>query len=95
MAKDTYEPSARLLAVLAEFEAAQAALALAETKLRETAAEELRHPDASPKKVAEVVPWSHEKLRGIAREYGVPLKRPPTVRSIRDTSDPSGGPASG
>ncbi|MFE3202199.1 hypothetical protein [Embleya sp. NPDC059237] len=95
MAKDTYRPSAQLLAALEDFEAAQAALGIAEAKLREAAAEDMRHPDASPKKLSEVVPWSHEKLRGIAREYGVPLKRPPTVRSIRDTTDSPGGSASG
>jgi hypothetical protein len=32
--------------------------------------------------MAEHVPWTSETVRGIAREYDVPRKRKPTVRSI-------------
>jgi hypothetical protein len=35
------------------------------------------------KQVADVLPWSEETVRGIAREYGVTPKRKPTVKSIK------------
>jgi hypothetical protein len=55
----------------------------ARDELREAVAEELKTRDVTSDKLADYLPWTGETVRGIAREYGVPHKRKPTVRSIK------------
>jgi T5orf172 domain len=53
--------------------------------LRSAIAEEmLRNPEATTRALAAYTPWSEETIRQISREFKVPRKRPPTVRSIKD-----------
>jgi hypothetical protein len=74
-----YEPSQKLAAALAKY----VALMEARDELREAVAEELKTYDVTSDKLADCLPWTGETVRGIAREYGVPHKRKPTVRSIK------------
>lgn len=79
-----YTPSDELRAEIAAFKAADAALNAAREKLRRAVADELlAHDDATSKNLAPHLPWSDETIRGIAREFEVPLKRAPTVQSIK------------
>lgn len=82
-----YTPSDDLRAEIAAFKEIDEAWKAARTKLREAVANELRaHGDATTKNLAPHVDWSDETIRGIAREYKVPLKRAPTVQSIKKTN---------
>lgn len=78
-----YTPSDQLTAALKAFEDAQAAAETARNQLREAVAEELKTTDVTNDVIATHLPWSGETVRGIAREYEVPRKRNPTVRSIK------------
>jgi hypothetical protein len=78
-----YSPSQELRAAIARYEEAQTAADAARDALRTAAAEEMKQFDVTAKVLAGHLPWSDETLRGIAREHGVPLKRNPTVRSIK------------
>lgn len=78
-----YEPSEHLREALAGLSAAEEALATARTAVRAAIAADLRaFPTVTNDELAEHVPWTSETVRGIAREYDVPRKRKPTVRSI-------------
>lgn len=82
-ASDAYEPSEQLREALAGLSAAEDALATARTAVRAAIAADMRaNPEVSTDEMAEHVPYSNETVRGIAREYDVPRKRKPTVRSI-------------
>lgn len=78
-----YSPSPQLVAALAEFEKAQEAEEVARANLRAAVADDLKTYDVTNEVIAPHLPWSSETVRGIAREYDVPRKRKPTVRSIK------------
>lgn len=88
-----YTPSKQLVAALDAFTEAQKAADDSRDALRTAVAEELKAPLAKDRfgepteptnaQVAEVLPWSEETVRGIAREFGVTPKRKPTVKSIK------------
>lgn len=78
------EMTPELAEALAGFETKQQELAEARDNLRAKVAGYLKERDeVTADAIAELLPWSGETVRGIAREYGVPLKRKPTVRSIK------------
>ncbi|WP_329368839.1 hypothetical protein OG896_24845 [Streptomyces sp. NBC_00669] len=78
-----YVPSDQLREALADLTDAEEALVKARTGMRAAIAADLRaHPTLSTDEMAKHTPWSNETVRGIAREYDVPRKRKPTVRSI-------------
>ena len=84
MAAD-YTPSDDLKAAIRAYGQAKEKLAEEREHLREAIGREmLGNPDATTGTVAKHVEWSEETLRGISREFKVPRKRPPTVRSIKD-----------
>lgn len=83
MTDDAYEPSPRLRAALDAYTAAQEAIDARREELRAAVADDLKTYDVTNDVVATHLPWSGETVRGIAREYGVPPKRKPTVRSIK------------
>lgn len=86
MAAD-YTPSDDLKAAIRAYEDAKQYLADKRERLREAIGHEmLSDPDATTGTIAKHVEWSDETLRGISREFKVPRKRPPTVRSIKDKS---------
>lgn len=78
-----YSPSQQLADALAAFTEAQQAVDAARDKLRAAVADDLKTYDVTNEVIAEHLPWSAETVRGIAREYDVPRKRKPTVRSIK------------
>jgi hypothetical protein len=89
-----YTPSQGLLDALQAFADFEEARTVAHDALRVAVAKELKEPlardrktgkptEPTNKQVADVVPWSEETVRGIAREYGVKPKRAPTVKSIK------------
>lgn len=81
---DAYTPSPELAAAITAFDEAQKAVDDRRRELRAAIGKELTDfPDVTSAQVADHVPWSDETVRGIAREHGVPLKRAPTVRSIK------------
>lgn len=80
-----YTPSPQLTAALDDYVKAQEAAEAARLKLRAAVAADLTTYDITNDVAAEHLPWSSETVRGIAREYGVPPKRQPTVRSIKPT----------
>lgn len=77
-----YAPTPSLEAALASFSEAERVKEEARLTLRDAIAQELKTQDISSKTLAPHTPWSEETLRGIAREYEVPLKRAATVKSI-------------
>lgn len=81
-------------AALAAFNAALQQVEECRTALRAAVAEDLKRTGATNDEMAELLPWSGEHVRGIAREYGVPPKRKATVRSIKTRKD-SGGTTAG
>ncbi len=84
MAAD-YTPSDDLLAAIKAFDHAEEQLKSAKEALRAAIGHEmLTRPEATTGTLARQVKWSEETLRGIRSEFKVPLKRPPTVRSIKD-----------
>jgi hypothetical protein len=78
-----YKPSPRLVAALDKFNEAQKAVDDAREQLRAAVADDLKAYDVTNEVLSSHLPWSGETVRGIAREYGVPPKRKPTVRSIK------------
>lgn len=78
-----YSPSQQLTDALVSFEKAQQDLDEARETLRAAVADDLKEYDITNEVIAEHLPWSAETVRGIAREYDVPRKRKPTVRSIK------------
>lgn len=96
-----YTPSRGLTDALAAFtdtleahKAAHDALRIAVVQeLKELLAKDRNGEPTTPtnKQVADVLPWSEETIRGIAREYGVTPKRKPTVKSIKPARRKSAG----
>jgi hypothetical protein len=82
-AMTSYTPSQQLADALAAFTAAEEALEKARQHLRAAVADDLKAYDVTNDAIAAHLPWSGETVRGIAREYDVPRKRKPTVRSIK------------
>ncbi|MFC8723714.1 hypothetical protein [Streptomyces bacillaris] len=79
-----YEPSPRLKAALEALTDAEDLLQQRRTEVRAAVAEDLRaNPEVTNPEMAEHLPWTGETVRSIAREYDVPRKRKPTVRSIK------------
>lgn len=78
-----YNPSQQLTDALTAFQDAQRAVDAARETLRAAVAQDLKTYDVTNEVIAEHLPWSAETVRGIAREYDVPRKRKPTVRSIK------------
>lgn len=79
----TYTPSPELAKALQSFTKTQEAADQARDALREAVANDLKTYDVTADAIAAHLPWSGETVRGIAREFGVPRKRKPTVRSIK------------
>ena len=90
-----YSPSPQLTAALVAFTKAQQAEEQARINLRAAVADDLKTYDITNDVIAEHLPWSSETVRGIAREYEVPRKRKPTVRSIKPHKRTPGGTPSG
>lgn len=78
-----YTPSPELTEALTAFNKAQEAADQARDELRAAVAAELKSYEVTNDALAAHLPWSGETVRGIAREYDVPRKRQPTVRSIK------------
>lgn len=88
MAAD-YAPSDDFKAEIAAWEELEALHEAGRKRFRKAIADEMhRNPNATTGRLMKYVRWSEETLRGIAREFNVPLKRPPTVRSIKDKANP-------
>lgn len=90
-----YSPSPQLTAALATYQEAQRAEEAARAKLRAAVADDLKTFEITNDVIAAHLPWSTETIRGIAREYEVPRKRKPTVRSIKPKKRTAGGHPSG
>jgi hypothetical protein len=90
-----YTPSPELTKALTAFDEAQEAADQAREVLRAAVADELKSYEVTNDGLAAHLPWSGETVRGIAREYGVPRKRQPTVRSIKPKKRTAGGSTSG
>lgn len=90
-----YKPSQQLSNALDAFTKAQEAEEAARLQLRAAVAEDLKTYDVTNDVIAAHLPWSGETVRGIAREYGVPRKRKPTVKSIKPKKRTAGGGSSG
>ncbi|HEX8807993.1 MAG TPA: hypothetical protein VF760_03270 [Xanthobacteraceae bacterium] len=80
-----YSPSPQLTAALADYDDTQRAAEAARVRLRAAVAADLKTYDVTADTIAEHLPWSGETVRGIAREYEVPRRRKPTVKSIKPT----------
>lgn len=81
-----YTPSDDLTAALKAMEEAEELLRQRRQAVRAAVAADLKaNPDATNDEVAEHLPYTAETVRQIAREYDVPRKRKPTVRSIKGT----------
>ncbi|MFL3869228.1 hypothetical protein LT966_21755 [Streptomyces griseobrunneus] len=91
----TYTPSPELTEALESFAKTQEAADQARDALREAVANDLKTYDVTADAIAAHLPWSGETVRGIAREFGVPRKRKPTVRSINPKKRTAGGSSSG
>lgn len=90
-----YTPSNQLKTALKTYDDAQAAAEEARIQLREAVANELKTTDITNEVIADHLPWSSETVRGIAREYDVPRKRKPTVKSIKPQKRTAGSKPSG
>jgi hypothetical protein len=90
-----YSPSPQLTAALAAFVETQRAEEAARQELRAAVAADLKKFDITNDVIAAHLPWSAETVRGIAREYDVPRKRKPTVKSIKPKKRTAGGTPSG
>lgn len=90
-----YQPSPQFKAALEAFDKAQQAAETARHALRAAVAEDLKTFDITNDVIAAHLPWSAETVRSIAREYDVPRKRKPTVRSIKPQKRTAGGKPSG
>ncbi|WP_431983938.1 hypothetical protein [Streptomyces qinglanensis] len=79
-----YTPSKAVKEAIRAVEEAQAQLQLARASLRSAVADDLKaQPEVTNKEASEVLPFAEETVRSIAREFDVPRKRKPTVRSIK------------
>lgn len=91
----TYSPSPQLTEALDYFTKTQEAADQAREALRVAVADDLKAYDVTADVIATHLPWSGETVRGIAREFDVPRKRKPTVRSIKPRKRTAGGETSG
>lgn len=89
-----YTPSEQYTAALDDYERTKAAHDRAKEALRLATADELRASGLSGKAFKPLSPWSEETLRGIVHEYEIPLKRSPTVKSIKPRKRAVNKPAS-
>lgn len=80
----TYEPSAELVNAEKAMNDAWEAYEEKRHAYRKTIADELKASGLSQGQMAQHVPYTEQTVRTIAIEYGVPPKRKPTVRSIKD-----------
>ncbi|WP_405759488.1 hypothetical protein OG234_13395 [Streptomyces sp. NBC_01420] len=81
---EKYAPSPALKDALRELTEAEELLQQRRLAVRAAVAEDLKaNPDVTNAQMAEHVPYTSETIRVIAREYDVPRKRQPTVRSIK------------
>ena len=79
-----YEPSPEFVAALAAWARADEDLEGKRHAARKAVADELRASGVSRAKVAAYTPWTEPTVGAIAREFGVPALRKPTVRSVKD-----------
>lgn len=86
-----YSPSPQLTAALDAFNQATEALEAARLHLRAAVADDLKTYGVTNDVMAGYLPWSNETVRAIAREYDVPRKRQPTVRSIKTAGGETSG----
>jgi hypothetical protein len=77
-----YEPGQALIDAIAALSKAEEERGKKRTAARKAVAEELRTARVSQAKVAAHTPWTEPIVKAIAKEYGVPPLRKPTVRSI-------------
>jgi len=89
-----YTPSPQYKAAFDEFERTKQAHNKAKQALRDATAEELKTTGIASKAFTPHSPWSEETLRGIARDYEIPLKKAPAKRRPR-TRKTAGGKTSG
>ncbi|MEU0950460.1 hypothetical protein ABZ379_48755 [Streptomyces canus] len=81
-----YTPSEDVMAGIKAVEDAKEALRQRREDLRAAVAADLKaNPDATNKVVADKLPFTEEYVRQVARDFDVPRKRQPTVRSIKGT----------
>lgn len=80
----TYEPSDNLKQAEKAMDDALEAYEAARHAYRKAIADELRTTGLSQGKMAQHTPYTEPTVRDIAREYGVPPKRKPTVRPLKD-----------
>lgn len=90
-----YAPSPQLTAALDAYSQAQHLADQARDTLRAAVADDLKTYDVTTEAIAAHLPWSSETVRGIAREYEVPRRRKPTVKSIKPKKRTAGGQPSG
>lgn len=83
-----YTPSDDFKAAIRAWEELEAVYEAGRKTFRQAIADEMfRNENATTGRLAKYVKWSEETLRGISREFKVPRKRPPTVRSIKDKTE--------
>ncbi|MFZ4266567.1 hypothetical protein [Streptomyces arboris] len=83
---EKYTPSSALLDALEELDRLKELVKQQTKAVHKEVANDLRaNPELTNDDIAEheKIPYSQETVRKIAREYDVPRKRKPTVRSIR------------
>ncbi|MEV0016650.1 hypothetical protein [Streptomyces tendae] len=79
-----YTPSSTALDAIKAVADAEEALKQRRQEQREALAAELRaNPDATNAQVGAALGFTEEFMRRIAREFDIPRKRKPTVRSIK------------
>lgn len=79
-----YTPSAEVKDALRALSQAEEAVSTARKAVYEAVANDLKaNPEVTNAQAAEKLPFSQETVRVIAREYDVPRKRQPTVKSIK------------
>ncbi|MGW3971168.1 hypothetical protein ACWEFD_17950 [Streptomyces ardesiacus] len=86
-----YTPSEAVVAGIEAVRKAEEALKDRRQELRAAvAADLLANPDATNAVVADQLPFTEEYVRKVARDFDVPRKRKPTVRSIKPQKRTSG-----
>ncbi|MDX2922479.1 hypothetical protein [Streptomyces sp. NE06-03C] len=83
---EKYTPSSDLLAALEELDRLKDLVTKQTKAVHLEVANDLKaNPELTNADVAEheAIPYTQETVRKIAREYGVPRKRQPTVRAIK------------
>jgi len=83
---EKYTPSSTLLTALEELEKAKDLVKERQRAVYDAIADDLRaNPELTNAALVghEKIPYTQETVRKIAREYDIPRKRQPTVRSIK------------